>query len=519
MRTAEALVRSAPEHDSRDYGAVGEVQPDAAWLAGGSAITFLGGLVGRALHIMVQVVLARVLGPAMFGLYSIGWTVVRICQTFTPLGLENGVLHFISQSEGHPGKAREIWRQALGLSVLSGIAFGITLYFVAPRLATESFGKPGLIPIFRAFAFAIPLASGLRVAAAATRASHSMKYSVWSETVLQPAVNLAMVVVLYWMGYGVEAAITAVSLSYLAGLLLAAAFEESLLGESRSSGRTAWAFGALLAFSAPTAVGVTFTSLINWVDRLIAGAFLAPSSVGIYQAAVQVSIILDVIVSTFNIVFASRISRLHLACETSRLDGMFKISTKWAFYTSIPVFLALCGSARALLNLTYGPVYGAGALPLIILSVGSMADAASGAAGYLLAFTGLQKRLTVISGTALTIAIILDYLLIPRFGLLGAALGTAVAHAGVCMAFLISVRKSLSVWPYDRRWAKGLIAMAVTAGVLLLAHPLGAGSDWSQVALTVAIAFGVFPTALFVLGLDPEELDFVRIVRLRFKAV
>jgi O-antigen/teichoic acid export membrane protein len=240
--------------------------------------------------------------------------------------------------------------------------------------------------------------------------------------------------------------------------------------------------------------------------------------VGIYQAAVQVSIILDVIVGTFNTVFASRISRLHFASDTARLDELFKISTKWAFYTSMPAFLVLCCSAHELLRISYGPAYGGGAVPLIILSLGSMADAASGAAGYLLAFTGFQKRLTAISGVTLVVAIFLNYLLIPRFGLIGAAVATAFAHAGVCLAFLITVHRCLGVWPYDRRWLKGLLAGALTCAIVLLARPLAANSDLGQFLLTLGISVGVFPAALFVLGLDPEDKEFVRMIRMRFSS-
>ena len=521
MQTAEASELSAIAEIPESFEVVREGQPDAAWLAGGSAVTFLGGVIGRGLHVLGQVVLARVLGPATFGLYSIGWTIVRICSIFTPLGLENGVIHFISQAEDQPSRARAVWLQCLGLSLLSGLVFGVGLYFLAPVLAIKCFAKPGLVPIFRAFAVTVPLASGLRVASAATRASHSMKYSVWAETIMQPGANLVMVVILYWLGYGVVGAVAAASFSYLAALLLGIGFEESLLPrDSRSKSRQGayWAISALLVFSVPTAVGVTFTTLINWVDRLLAGAFLAPSSVGVYQAAVQVSIILDVIVSTFNTVFASRISRLHFASETARLDELFKISAKWAFYTSIPAFLVLCCSARELLRLSYGPAYSGGAIPLIILSLGSMADAGSGAAGYLLAFTGHQKRLTVISGVTLVAAILLNYLLIPRFGLIGAAVATAFAHAGVCLAFLITVRSCLGVWPYDRRWLKGLLAGTVTCAIVLLARPLAASSDLGQFLLTLAISLGVFPAALFILGLDPEDKEFVHMIRMRFRS-
>ena len=160
----------------------------------------------------------------------------------------------------------------------------------------------------------------------------------------------------------------------------------------------------------------------------------------------------------------------------------------------------------------FGSDYAAGWLPLLILSTSQMVNAGTGAVGLLLIMTGHQNRVFWISGFMLLANVILNLLWIPRWGMLGAALGTSCAVSGVFLLCLWQVKKILHLWPYDRRYLKGLIAASVTAAGLglvnLLAH------DWPFIILTstVFVSVIIFVAVLTFLGLDSEDRDFVNLL-------
>src|SRR5438067_674869 len=98
---------------------------DAAWLARGSTVVLAGGFVGQALGFCSQIVLARLLGPAEFGLYGIGWTLFRLVGPFATLGLNSGVIYSTSVADPlDTARRRDVLLQSLVLGLLAGGVVG-----------------------------------------------------------------------------------------------------------------------------------------------------------------------------------------------------------------------------------------------------------------------------------------------------------------------------------------------------------------------------------------------------------
>ena len=106
------------------------------------------------------------------------------------------------------------------------------------------------------------------------------------------------------------------------------------------------------------------------------------------------------------------------------------------------------------MDVLYGVHYRPGAWPLLIMCLGLMSDAVIGAAAPILIFSGNQKLAGSISTGALVSAIALNYTLVPRFGLIGGAISTALAEGGMLCGLLLAARSRVGIWPYDRRWIK-----------------------------------------------------------------
>src|SRR5690348_10688981 len=86
LLNSSVLTASAVAHEAQ--------RKEIAKLAEGAGIVMAGRFGGRGLRLVLDMVLARILGPMNFGLYAIGWTVLRIAGTFSPLGLDAGVIRY-----------------------------------------------------------------------------------------------------------------------------------------------------------------------------------------------------------------------------------------------------------------------------------------------------------------------------------------------------------------------------------------------------------------------------------------
>jgi len=503
------------EVDSLQQGDIANA--GVATLAKGASVNLLGRSAGRVFHLLGQVTLARLLGPELFGLYAIGWAFIRMINVIGPLGLDKGVIHFGSRYwPTNHGNLKRVIFQSVGLALLIGLLLGLMGLLGAP-LMSKVFQKPDLVQVFRWLAIAIPLAIGLRVGAAATRIPQLMKYSTYAEEISQPGMNLLLILLFLLIGWGLSGALIAVVLSYGVAFALAIYYNKITFHETLKARVEVMPLRKdLIAFSLLTALAGTAAILIDWVDRLMVGYFRPNAEVGIYQASVMSSTLFIIFLVAMKSILSPMIANLYHKERMKQLEELYRVSTKWTLYLSLPFFIVICLVPEDLLAGIWGDEYKSGAIVLIILSVAALINVGTGAGDVLLIMTGRQVPMFVISSVSLIASISLNLILIPRLGLPGAAIGTAFAISGFFLAVLFYVRKSLGIWPYDRRYLKGLIAASAALFALLSLRGIDVMSPLYRVILMLIVSLGVFGTTLLLLGLDAEDREFVGMLRKRF---
>jgi O-antigen/teichoic acid export membrane protein len=494
---------------------------DVSTLAGGASVSLGGKILGRSLSFLGDIAAARILGPDSFGLYAIGWTVLRTLSLISPLGLDKGVIYFGSPYWRKDAAAlKNILDRALALALGSGLVFGAGLYLFASVLAVQVFQKPALANIFRWYAPAFPVITVLGVAAAATRITRRMKYSTGLEDVLPPAVGLFFLIVLYLFGFRLIGVLASDVLSFAIPAVLAIWVIRRLFPVPHGIAATHLSTSReILTFSIPASLAGVFTPFLIWVDRLMVGHFRSPAETGIYQAVSQTSTIFAIILAAFAAIFMPIIADLYRKKELGRLEELFRVGTKWGLYLSLPVFTMLCIFPREILAYVFDSRYTSGALPLVILSAGQLINAGTGAIGPMLVMTGHQKRWSVLTGIALAVNICLNWYLVPLFGLTGAAVSTAVSLSSLFIIGVFQVRTVLKIWPYDRRYLKGLAAAGLAMIILLIYRAFLPVRSLPEVILATLLTGLVFLAAVLAFGLDREDRDIARLARDRVQRI
>lgn len=480
----------------------------------GGGLVLIGRASGRGLHLITQVALGRALGAELFGVFAIGWTALRMLAFPAILGLDRGVIRYGSRFWGEdPGGYRGVVLQALGTALVSSLVCAGILLVSAPWLARDVFHDPRLAGVFRWFALGLILYALMKVAAAATRVSQRMGHSVAAQDIGQPGSNLLLVLLLVvFLGWGLGAAVGAAVASFGIGLGLALYFIASARpGPGRS--RPRFVGRELVYFSIPTSIAGMFGAYLVWVDRMILGLFRDSAEVGIYQAVSQFAILFAVILAAVETVASPMIARMHHEGETKRIEQLYRGSTKWALYLSLPLFLVICLAPRDLLFAVFGGEYVPGWLALVVLATAQLVNVGTGAVHSLLIMTGHQKAWMYLSGGALAANVVLNVALIPRWGILGAAVATGIALALLFVAGVSLVRGKLGIWPYDRRFLKLALGTAVAAAVIASVGSLVDTSATANVLLTLVLALLAFGGTLAVVGFDAEDRVLIDAVR------
>jgi O-antigen/teichoic acid export membrane protein len=437
------------------------------------------------------------------------------------LGLQNGVIKFGAKfRRSSPADLKTTLFYGIGFSVVSGTILAIALFSIAPWLATTVYGKPELTQVFYGFAVGFPLAIGLWVASAATRISQNMKYSVLSEDIAQPISNLVLLLVFSVSGFTLIGAIVSNVVSFGIGFGVALIFVAKLFSDVFSLPRGKdISPRKLLTFSVPTGFAGTFTLLTDWTGRLFVGIFRPAYEAGIYQTASQISLIFVVILNAMNTIFSPMIADLYHRKENIRMEELYRVSTKWGLYLIAPLYLVIMIFPQEFISSIFGIKYVSGYLPMMILVTTQVVNVGTGAVGHLLIMTGNQNNWFITSGLSMTLCIVLNALLVPDYGMLGAAVATAIAISILYIAGLTQVRVILKLWPYDRRYLKGIVALGISTGVLLIINFTLDLAPIFIVLLGVFASYTAFAVMLLALGLNNEDLEFAQLIIGRIKKI
>lgn len=483
-------------------------QEDSLGLAHSAGVNLAGKIGGRALHFLSEVLLARTLGAAGFGLFSIAWNMLRIGGLIVPLGLDTGLLDAGGREAARGGERLPFYlRMAVWLALLSGLGAAILMAAASGWLA-GLFRKPEVAPLLVGIALGLPFASVVKVLAAGLRAGGRAGAGILVEEVWPPLAMTVFVLGFLLRGGGVSQAVTAAWLSFflsaggavfLARRTLAARF--LALDWARAGAE----IRALLRFSLPTALAGAFATLILLVDRLLVGIFLPAVEVGIYQAIALIALVFTTILSAFKLSVSPRVPELFHRRDMEGLRRLAAWSTRWGLYASMPFFLFILLVPASILHLLFGPEYPVGAVALALMAAAQMANVASGPIEFFLIFTGRRGDWLALSAGAFALTVALHLWLIPRMGLEGAALAVLLTFSALSLAAVIRVRRHLGFWIHTPALWKGLAA-AVLSVALVWKLALLAVAPFLPLLAALGLAIAVlFFAILLMLGLESDD--------------
>jgi O-antigen/teichoic acid export membrane protein len=484
------------------------LEPFGINLLRNSGVATLARILGRSVGYIVQIILARILLPDTFGLFAIGWTILRLFTIAGHLGLDYGVIHFGSRYwQKDDIGLKSVFALSLIGAFASGLIFGLLLYLLAPWLSIEFFKKPELKTILQGFAFTFPLATSLRILAATSSISKNMLFGGIAEDVVQPLFQIILLFAFISTGSNsISAVIFSTIFSYIIAVTFGFAGVKRLVPKALSIGKisTQDAF-ALFSFSLPTIIAVTLAAFNLWGDRLIVGYFGSETQTGIYQSISIITMITTTILSGIKITIAPIISQTFYSGEIEKLHSMGKMITRWTLYFSTPILLVTAIAPREIITIAFGLPYQSGSTALFWLTIGQLFYVTYGLGDQFFLLTGKNKDWLIIATSIFILTIGLDALFIPRLGLIGAALVSCAMMMLMGLLSLFRLKQILHFWLFDRQHIKIWVA-ALNAGLITLAilHFLVMSTQLKLLAAFIISGF-FFVIFLIIYGFSSED--------------
>lgn len=483
-----------------------------AHIAQGTVVIFAATGFGLGLNFLYNIVLARVLGATDYGLYALGLATFNLLSVFALAGLDSAVLRFLPacSGQGKEGEAILAVHIHILLSLLFGSIFGFVLWVGAASVAGALFDKSALIPVLLILAVGIPAFTGSSVLVAMLQVLHDVKWRTTIKYVCEPLAKILLTMILFWLGWSIEgAAVAFVAALVLSVVLALVPLRHFFTSEvSRSSGGIS--YSEVLKFSLPVWGGLLFNIIAVKSDVLLLGYWAPASEVGIYSIAFQTSAIIALILGSLESIAIPLLGHGVVQADLSRVEKVLQIILRWSLTISLPLFLVMSLFAQDIV-LLFGKAFEHGALCLAILAIGQIINAATATTHNVLLLAGFSRVImwnSLITGLA---QVGLNLLLIPKFGAIGAAVGTTAGLVLVNVVRLVESRILLGLCAH-----KWLIwkPLAAALGAAVIVMTLKVSAPALDVPALVCVLVIAYVACLVMLGLESDD----QLVLMQFRA-
>jgi O-antigen/teichoic acid export membrane protein len=395
----------------------------------------------------IEVLLARALGVNQFGIFAYVWAWLTVLALVAKFGWDTALVRFVPvyTTGERPGLLAGLLRYADRFVLLTSV--GMAVAVVAAVTVARNHLSAGLWSTFIIGAVALPFISLTELCRGALQGLKRVVRGYVPGSVIRPVFLGLLVGALLLAGDGQVSAGTAMACNVLA---VAIAFGVGLrwrgqaLPAELSNHSPRYEYRQWLSVAAPLLVIAGMNVIMGQSDIIIVGYLKSARSAGIYTTATKISGLVAFGLSAANTVVAPLIAELYEAGRREELQRMVRFATRGILVFTLPVAIALALLGKIALAM-FGAAFVTGYSALLLLLAAQAVNALSGPVGYLMIMTRYQGTAAAILSIAAIVNIGLNVVLVPRFGLQGAAAASLVTTAAwnVCMFFFVLKRTGI----------------------------------------------------------------------------
>ncbi len=410
----------------------------------GASIAFVVRGMGAAMAFLLNVIIGRLLGVEGAGLYFLALSVTMICSVIARLGMENVLLRFIAANAALNdwGRVKGIFALGLSTVVVASVVGALGLAIAAPFFANTVFSKPELTPMLRWMSFAVFSFSMMILLAESLKGLKRIAQSMLVSGGLYPLVALLLIwPFVQWAGP------VGACMAYTAGTIFAAGlgmiwWRQAVAG--RSSPPSPFSSSELWASARPFWLMMLINkAIIPWAPVFLLGVYAPLQEAGIFGAATRVVMLVSFFLVAVNTILTPKISELYVLGEFDKISQLAVRMTLALIAVSSPFFLVLVFAGDFVMRL-FGTNFATGGTTLAILAIGQAFTVFGGSAGAMLMMMGHEKKMSLIALAASVILIGACLFLIPRYGMIGAAIANVLSMGGLNLGLILFAWKIIN---------------------------------------------------------------------------
>ena len=390
----------------------------------GSSISFLLSIVGMLFGYILTIMISREFGAEGVGIYNLTLNIMSFIGMIAMYGMNISVLRYVGEfnQKNEFNKLASLYKNILKITLPTALFLSLIIFYSAEFVSEKIFHDLNYINPIKLISLTLPFFVLLEINIEFIRGINKLKISESLRNITRPLINIIFLfLVSYTIAdnmfplYGLS---LAVFISSIIGTVYV--IKKILLNTSTEGNKNSISKKELFNTSLPMMTTAVISFFMVSLPLLVLQIFSTAEDVGIFSVSLKISLLVGLVLTVTNTVVAPKFAGLYWADKKDELQNIVNKTTKLNILLSGILLLIIFFFSKYILYV-FGEEFIKGIPILIILAIGQFFNVATGSAGVLLNMCGLQKEARKIIIYTLIFTIIIHYILVPIYGLEGAA--------------------------------------------------------------------------------------------------
>ncbi len=469
----------------------------------GASIALVFSFLAAIIAYVTRIILARNLTPEEYGLFYAVFTLIIFFLFFRDWGLGQALVKHVAEFKvlKQYDHIKTAIVAVFSIQLSSSLLMGATFFFLSDYLAEHYFKNPLAAPILKIMVLYI-LFSILFITTKQVFQGVQEMFLYSSVELSKNIIVLLLILSFFGLGLKLFAPVLAFALVcpllfliYLPALLKKFNLFQHKVVDLKIISKK------LFLFSIPVFLTDIGGQIVGYIDTLMLTYFVSLSEVGVYNVVLPSALIFFFFSKAIGAVLFPLSSELWIKKDTLRLSRGMSLLHKYLFLVITPIILTAFFYAKFFIITLFGEKYAGGYLALQILLVGVLFYVVASANNNFLAGIGKPKIVTVIILLSALLNALLNILLIPRWGIEGAALATTASYF---LMLILSTYKTVSyvksIFPW-KEWIILIFPALSFLGTVYLVEKLLQINIWLEIILSAGAGMLTYVLLTYLFGL------------------
>lgn len=481
-----------------------------------ASLSLMGQIAGQILSCILVVLISRSLGADVYGEYIYIYTFVSFFTILAKLGMENAIVYYIAQDHIKHDEKEKIVQFVLAAATTTGIILASIIFIAKDWVAETLLNDVNYSRILLLLLPIIVLEALSALFFSILRGKKWVLELTVAQNIIGTGVRIILLFILYYL-LQIRDVFSIIIPQYVGGILailycIYQINKKEKITVSIHAHLNLDKCKEILRYSLPLVLMNVVVLINHNADKYMIGYWMDSSNVAIYTVAIYIGEFSSFALVAVNNIFAPLISELYAADKIEELDMIYKKATRWVMIINLAIFSMVINFPYEIMRLA-GNEFETGGIVLIIVMFGQIVNSGVGGVGYLNSMTGHTKINLFTSVIAVIINLVLNFIFIKPYGMIGAAVASAISVALTNLINLWFVYKNVKVFPYTKRYiGVGLAFFLATVFVHVYADLV---NYQFFIKLLIGGVLFVFLYTIFVYlwGLDLEEKEIIKKIR------